>query len=93
MITAFSARAVGALGAFSALFHVAVSQVGLKRRAVQGRVCSISVCNSSAFPGCTWCCQTAWEVHQGSDPQCIPLPGLHSDPERASEADPEERPP
>lgn len=33
MIPAFTARGVGALGAFSALFHVAVGQVGLRRRA------------------------------------------------------------
>lgn len=77
MVAAFTARGVHALGASSPSFHVAV-EVGLKERAVQ--VCTVSVCYSSAFSGCTQCCQTAWEVHQGSDPQCIPLPGLHSDP-------------
>lgn len=36
------------------------------------------------FPGCIWCCQTAWKVQQDSDPKSL-LPGLKSDQERASE--------
>lgn len=39
----------------------------------------------SVFPGCAGWCQSGWEVQQDSDPKCVLLPGLKSNPERASE--------